>query len=144
MNNRSRSTLFLIEQLIVIAVFAVCAAACVKILTDAYFTTNHSKDVSNALLAAENSAESFKAAGGDLSQVARILGGDASTLNGAPVVIVYFDKQWSACGDVSGASYVLRLTVSQGNSSSLQSGDISVEKLTGEELVALTVTARSH
>jgi len=44
MVRRSRSTLFLMEQLIVIAVFAICAAACVKILTTSYFMAKQTRD----------------------------------------------------------------------------------------------------
>lgn len=143
MSNRSRSTLFLIEQLIVIAVFALCAAACVTILTDAYFTANRSRDVSNALLAAESSAEAFKAASGDLGTVAHLMGGVQENVGGAAAVAVYFDKQWQVCGE-SLANYRLHLvTGGPERSAILTSGDISVVNLlTDEELVAFSVVAR--
>ena len=142
MNNRSRSTLFLIEQLIVIAVFALCASACITILTDAYFTANNSKDISNALLAAESGAESFKATGGDPGRVAQIMGGSHVSLDGAPAAIVYYNSRWKVCGE-NDAVYQLSLKGGgAGDRSALQSGEISVKKLTGEVLVAFTVLAR--
>ena len=143
MNNRSRSTLFLIEQLIVIAVFALCAAACVRILTDAYFTTNNSKDKSNALLVAESGAESFKASSGDLGMVARIMGGTSGDVGGSPAAIVYYDAQWKICASESSASFVLYLFGGAADYASLRSGDILVQRISGEELVSFSVLARS-
>ena len=58
---RSRSTLFLMEQLIAIAVFAICAAVCVKILFVAHQKTVDAVDTRYALIIAENAAEIFKA-----------------------------------------------------------------------------------
>ena len=99
MNTRSRATLFLIEQLIVIAVFAICAAACVKILTSAYFTANESRDTSNAILIAENGAEVFKAVSGDLGRTAEILGGVPANVDGSDAAVVYYDNHWRNCGE---------------------------------------------
>jgi len=143
MNNRSRSTLFLIEQLIVIAVFALCAAACARILTAAYFSARDSRDLSNALNAAENGAEAYKATGGDVSKVAEVLGGIIDKTGGADAAIVYYDSAWTVCGEGS-AKY--RLLLKNGgaldDSAYLSAGELSVEKLTGEEIVAFTVAAR--
>ena len=144
MNNRSRSTLFLIEQLIVVAVFAICASACIRIFTDAYFNANNSKDISSALLIAESGAESFKATSGDLGKVAQMLGGVTDNVNGSSAAVVYYDKQWRPCGE-SAAIYKLCLVSGgpDGRFAFLKSGELSVEKLTGEELIAFTVMARS-
>jgi len=143
-HSHSRSTLFLIEQLIVIAVFALCAAACVKILTSAYFMAGDSRDASNAGIVAESCAESFKAAGGDMAKVAGLLGGSAYQADGAPAVTVYYDKQWKVCGEDL-AYYSLRMIKANpdGQSALLTTGDLSVEKMTGEVILAFSVTAMS-
>ena len=139
MNTRSRSTLFLIEQLIVVAVFSLCAAACIRILTDAYFTANNNRDIGNALLVAESGAESYKATAGDIGKVAAMMGGISGNVDGSPAVVVYYDKQWQICGEDL-ASY--RLCLISEPSASLHTGEISVEKITGEELIAFTVVAQ--
>ena len=141
--NRSRSTLFLIEQLIVIAVFAVCAAACVRILADSYITASDSRDLSNALLAAESGAESFKATGGDVTLVASLMGGRTDNIRGQNAAIVYYDKQWNICPEDS-AQYKLSLICNDpAERPALLEGELSVEKITGEELLSFTVVARS-
>jgi len=145
MNTRSRSTLFLIEQLIVIAVFAICAAACARILTSAYFSSRDSRDMSNAILVAESSAESFKATGGDTRKVAELLGGVNGTVNGNAAAIIYYDRQWTVCG-FDDAYYRLVL-VNEGLDSGfvyLLSGSLKVEMLTGEEILAFPVAVRGR
>jgi len=146
MTHRSKSTLFLIEQLIVIAVFAICAVACISILTSAYFTANDSKAAGHAILVAESGAEVFKATGGDTAAVADILSGyNGSAGSGASFVSVYYDSFWQVCGE-SGASYILHISAQTApgvNDITLVTGELSVEKITGEGLVSFSVAARS-
>jgi type II secretory pathway pseudopilin PulG len=116
MRERSKSTLFLIEQIIVIAVFAVCAAVCVKILTVSFLMTENAVDTRNALAVAESAAESFKAFNGDVERVFEIMSGDVDGFN------LYID--------VREEMYVLF-------------ADIKVTKIdTDNELVSLTVAVR--
>jgi hypothetical protein len=141
-HKRSRSTLFLIEQLIVIAVFAICAAACARILTSAYFSARDARDLSNAILAAESSAEIFKASAGDFGKVAEIMGGLSGIVDGSVAAVIYFDSQWLVCG-VDEAYYML-LLIDGAGSAPLLTGELTVENLqTGEEILALTVITRA-
>jgi len=143
MNQRSKSTLFLIEQLIVVAVFAVCSAACVKILATAYFSAKESTEISNAILIAESAAESYKAVSGDVAEVARLLGGTSDSSESSVAATVYYDKQWQVCG-LDEASYIFRLIgIKPGNPSwLLLSGEILIASLAGEEILSLAVAAR--
>jgi len=144
MNNRSKSTLFLIEQLIVIAIFALCAAACARILAAAYLSARDARDLSNALRRAENCAESFKATGGDYVQISDIFGGAIGVIDGAQAVFVYYDNDWTVCAE-DGASYrlILKAGGPAGLDAHLREGGISVERLPGDELFAITVAAGS-
>ena len=145
MNNRSRSTLFLIEQLIVIAVFAICAVACVSILATAYFYAGDSNAAGHALIAAESGAEIFKATGGDFGAVADMLGGVADGSGSSGSVVVYYDKSWQACG-IADARYFLNfvgIAPDDSPGSNLITGELIVAKITGEELLAFPVAARA-
>jgi len=145
MTYRSRSTLFLIEQLIVIAVFAICAAACIRILTAAYFNAVDSRDVSNAMIVAENGAEVFKATGGDTAAVVKALGGVYDNTSGLQQV--YYDKSWQVCGETD-AYYTLSVysAVTRAYHAPLQLyiGELNVDKISGENLVKLPMAARSQ
>jgi len=122
----------------------VCAAACIKILTASYFMATETRDTSNAIRAAESSAECYKAASGDIAEIARIMGGVPANIDGAAAAVFYYDNDWQICGEQD-AAYVLRL-VDKGPApglASLASGDLSVKKLTGEEIIAFPVAARA-
>ncbi|MCL2151522.1 MAG: hypothetical protein FWH57_00955 [Oscillospiraceae bacterium] len=143
MNQRSRSTLFLIEQLIVVAVFAICGAACVSILTSAYLTARDSKDIVNAISVAESGAESYKATGGDMIKAVEMLGGGAiSNSDGAYEAIIYYDRQWHICA-IDEAFYAFRIIRNgpENRPTSLITDKILVEKLTGETLITFNVAA---
>lgn len=70
----SRSGLFLIELIIVILFFALSAAVCMKLFVFAYTMTEYSSEISHAAAAAQNTAECFKAAEGDIVKTAELLG----------------------------------------------------------------------
>jgi len=144
MAQRSKSTLFLIEQLIVIAVFAICAAACISIFTAAYFYTNDSAAASKAIVKAESAAEVFKATGGNVAVAADILGG--TTLSTDSGMIVYYDKEWQICGIID-ASYLLSLVTDTQNQTnreqSLITGTLTIIRYTGEQLVSFPLAVRA-
>jgi len=157
MTNRSKSTLFLIEQLIVIAVFAICAVACISILAAAFSTANDTRAINRAILNAESGAEAFKATGGDLEAVAEILGGTVGAGDAGPaylsdVVVVFYDDSWRIC-DAPDASYILTLgakVTPHSNGLILSMGRVIVGRVSGEsfiegqQLVALDVAARTR
>jgi len=138
MEGRSRAALFLVEKLIVIAVFALCAAACVDIFANAFLTASSAKDLSNALTTAKNGAERYKA-NESITETARALGGTANNAEGTSAA-VYYDKDWQISSE-SEAAYILHMTHISSNTPP-QLCHIAVTKVSGEEIVSFTVAAR--
>jgi len=60
----SGKNLLFIELIVVILFFSVAAAACVALFGQAYRDSNHSRDLTSAVIMAQNAAEMFKATGG--------------------------------------------------------------------------------
>jgi len=150
MTNRSKSTLFLIEQLIVIAVFAICAVACISILTASYFYANDSNAVSHAIVKAESGAEVFKVTGRDFTSAANILGGTVTSVglgsDGVSVLAVYYDNNWQVSAE-DNASYKLYLVIESAQGAQdfdVITARVTVERITGEELISLNVAARDY
>ena len=146
MHNRSKSTLFLMEQLIVIATFALCAAACVRILVSSYLMATQARDTRSAIRAAESGAECYKAVSGDLEMFSRVLGGIAVEIDGLNTAVVYYDNNWYVCGETDeNAKYRLLLVAdtSANHPENLHAGELTVDKLNGEALISLPVAARS-
>ena len=126
--NRSKSTLFLIEQLIVVAVFAICAVACVRIISTAYLYSKDSRDVGFAIIAAENLAESFKASPDNFDRAQ---------------ISIYYDKDWQPVTHAD-SSYVAFFDISnitEYPTHRLIEGNINVKRITGDELISFNVAA---
>ena len=135
MYTHSKSTLFLMEQIIVIAVFALCAAVCVNIFVESYLMTVGSRQKNDAIIIAENYAECYKAVSGDLNAAASIIG--ASLSNGA--LKTYYNDEWNVCAEDDAAFLV---TLRQYRDGALHKGDISVNKTDGEVIVNFSVAVR--
>lgn len=110
---RTKAAIFLMELLIVIAVFSVCAAVCAFIFTEAFITANEASDLNNAVITAKNAAEIFKASGEESS--------------------IYYDKNWQPCNKEN-AEYALHIIADY----------LSVEKISGEEILGFAVAAGSR
>jgi len=130
------------EILIVIAVFAVCASVCVKIFVGSYFMARESREMRGALTAAKNGAECFKAYG-DPERTAAVLNGRGYSPDGSLEAVVYYNPRWHVCGEAE-AAYVLRIKSRASDESTVLPllCDLSVEKITGEEVVGFIVATR--
>ena len=141
MNVKSKASLVLIEKLIVVVVFAICAAACAGIFVESYLMANSARDLSYALAAAKNGAERLKAYG-NLSDTAESLGGRVY-VDEAISAVVYYDSDW-VVSEPDLAAYVMRIQSAGGSVSELFLSELSVEKLSGENILSFMVAFRSR
>ena len=88
--NRSKSTLFLMELIIVIFFFSICAAICVNVFGSAQQMARDSHHLSNAVMPARSPPGCYKSADGDTGAAVELLDGAMSEDHG----IVYYDKEW--------------------------------------------------
>ena len=124
---RSKSSLFLLEQLFVIAIFAICAVVCARIFIESHIIASASADLNNAMIVAKSGAESFRAASGDLTFTAALLGESSNITDNE--VWVYFDAGWRL-SSAENALYTLRLSLMPEEAySSLIFSLVTVERL---------------
>lgn len=71
--HNSKSGLFLMEMIIVILFFSICAAICVNVFAKARVTADSGRALNSAAIRSANIAETYKAAGGDLGRTAELL-----------------------------------------------------------------------
>ena len=141
MSGHSKSTLFLMEQIVVITVFAICAAVCVNIIVTSYLMTMEAVDTKNALITAESAAESFKATGGDTRRTTEILSESISSYFSDNAILIYYDNNWKPSGEAQ-AYFVLQLIKNDADPRVIF-GDITISnKETGNELISLPVAVR--
>jgi len=147
MKNRSfvsGSGPFLIELLIGLLVFALTATICLQIFVGAHRISSENNALNNAIIKAQNGAESFKASGGNLKETAILLGGDLIEMDNA--VLQHFNYYWNPVvateqndsKNAACAKFVLeirQLAVQQG----YIKGEVLVRNTTGLSIFSLPV-----
>ena len=105
------SGLFAIELLIAVGIFSLCAAICVGLFVRAEVMSRDSADLNRAVTEARNAAECFKAAGGDLEETARLIGGELAA--GGKLFLEY-DGNWNKLEAGTAGTYELLLLSAPG------------------------------
>jgi type II secretory pathway pseudopilin PulG len=134
----------MMEQIVVILVFAICSAVCVSIFVESYLMEQRTLEEKHAILAASSAAETYKALGGDAGGTVLVLGGaDGNPASSGRDYVVFYDSRWEACGE-DAAEYLLRITRLDNPDELLWPAEITVVKTDGgETLFALPVTANA-
>ena len=132
---KSKAPLSLVEQLIMILVFAIAAAVCLNAFafSDRYSGSVERKD--HAVREAENAAELLKAGCGDTSYASSLYGGTAD----GDSWTVYYDASWTL-SEESESSYCLTVQRTDPGVALLSKAEISVGTADGaEEICRLSV-----
>lgn len=74
MTRRSKTPLFLMEVLIMLLVFSICAAVCLQLFAGAKGISEGSKNLDMAVVHAQKAAEYWKSTHGDLKETASLMG----------------------------------------------------------------------
>ena len=128
---RSKAPLALMEQLVMVLVFALAAALCVQVfvLSDRTSRRNEARD--RAVLAAQNAAEEVKSVRGDCALGADVYGG---TWNGQLWGRSY-DAYWARDGD----DYHVLVTPADSGDALLGAAEVAVYTAEGDLLFTLPV-----
>lgn len=102
---KSKSSLFLIEMMIVILVFAIASAVCASLFVQARLTSRLSSQLTMAVTRCQNAAEHLRAAGDDPAAMAQVLG---ATPLGRGVFQVGYDADGQPT-DWASARYLLTI-----------------------------------
>lgn len=133
--SRSKSSLFLMELIIVIMFFSLSAAICMKVFSSAKVKTDLSRNMTNASFAAESLAECYKANkldGTDLSKIYPY----ATEYNG--IYTVYYDADWTMSEEFKGA---YRATLVEHEEDYYTQAKIVVYDAKGSELFSMDCAA---
>ncbi|NLL63705.1 MAG: hypothetical protein GX241_05660 [Ruminococcaceae bacterium] len=136
--NRSKSSLFLMEIIIVLLFFTLSAAICMKVFAVAKVKTDVSRNLSNATFAAESLAEVYKEAGSVTGEPMKKVY-DKATCH-EDVFTIYYDKEWNLVEKYEGDFKAI--VKEDSSSSSVNKAIISVFNSSGEllfEMVTATV-----
>lgn len=122
---RSKAPLVLMEQLIMLLVFALTAALCLQAFVKSDHISRRSEDIDRAATAAQSAAETIRGIGGDqaLSQAAAILE-EASYFQG--ILHQSFDEKGKPSREEKDIAYVLTAEDKTGSTPGLYEAQIRV------------------
>ena len=129
---RNKTPLVLMEQLVMVLVFALAAALCVQAFALADSRSRQAELQDQALLKAQNAVETLKSCAGDYETAAQLCGG---TWN-STVLRVFYDETWQPT--VGGTSvYTLTVTPMDSEYTLLGRAEIAVADNGGMTLCML-------
>ena len=110
-NKPSKSGIFMIELVINIGLFALCAAVSIGIFVRAELMSRTSYDLVKATGEVRNIIECWKSYGGDMTEVASKFSANVE----GKAAYFYYDDDWNLleASDVQNQSYVIRVAFSQ-------------------------------
>lgn len=108
----SKSSLFLIELIIVILFFAVASAICVRLFAQAHLTAQEGRDLNQGVFLAESAAETFRGTDCSPETMETLLG---MVPRGNEGYEAYYDENWQPQADRDSAAYLLLLTMEAGS-----------------------------
>lgn len=128
---KSRTPLVLMELLVMVLVFALAAALCLRCFVLSHRLGREDRDLSQAATAIQNAAEALKACG-DPAEAVRLLQGSGTAL--------YYDAKWNPTNDASRALYRLDLLPLPGMVSGLGQAEVRAVKTADTETPLYTLT----
>ena len=130
---RSKTPLALMELTIMVLVFALAAAYCLRAFawSDTRSIRNDARD--QAILQAESAAEALKHTHGDFAQSSAVMGGSWDS----PVWTIFYDSQWQQADAPS--SYTLLVQPEDSGQLYLGQANVEITDSSGDSLVQLTV-----
>ena len=135
---RSKTPLILMEQVVMVLVFALAAALCLRVFAFSNQMSERSKDVDNAVLLAQNTAEMIKACGG-VEEATEVMGGKIRQT----LWSTYYDADMKPVPDQVSAYYEVNALPENSDVKGLGRANIEVVRFSEEEaLFSLTVAWR--
>lgn len=132
---RSKTPLVLMEQLVMVLVFALAAAVCLRVFVFSNQISERNRDIDHAVLLAQNTAESLKAYGG-VEEAAAATGGEIRQMMWSS----YYDKDLRPVPDQASAYYEVNTLPENSGVKGLGKATIDVFRFDGNEaLFFLTV-----
>lgn len=133
---RSRSGLLVLELIVAVGVFSLCAAICVGLFVQADTISRESTALGQAVTLSQNTAERYKTVGGDLEQLAHLLD---TSCNPDGTLEVSFDRDWQIAQD---QTVCYRLTITPQPADGLHKAELCVQDLqNGQTLIDLPLAA---
>ena len=132
----SKSGLFLLEMTLVVFFFALTSAVYVRVFASAQRIGRESKTLTEATLIAQNLAEAWYAAGGELTETAERF---ALCDEEDELLTLYYDSTWKAlpADRLAAASYLAYIRQQPSSGETLKTAELKVTSVQGDVVYEL-------
>lgn len=131
---RSKAPLALMEQVVMVLVFALATALCLQVFVFSNQVSKRNAAIDHAVLEAQNAAETIKAAG----DIAILMDTMDAQVEDQALLVVHYDQDWNLTSSSEGVYRLLAQNCS--DRSGLGKAQITVDDGTGQDtLFSLTV-----
>ena len=120
----SKSHLFLMELIIAILFFALSSTVCIQLFIKSYTLNKNTVNQNQAVIHAQNLAESYLACNGSVVEIANVLSSFHPEL-AQNTIAIYFDSDWQVC-DKANALYTAQLLTHNASEDGLISANIQI------------------
>lgn len=133
---KSKTSLFLMELIITILLFAACGAVCVRLFVTSYVMTQDTVELNEAVSIAQGFAEVMRGTDGDIDSVLEHY--PRAVRGGEGFFEVFYDEDFEICG-YEDASYVSDVTMTPNGA--IQNMEVRVVRLSDyKEIYTLDAT----
>lgn len=130
----SKAPLALMEQILMLLVFALSAALCLQVFALSGKISHGMEDRAFAVTEVRNAVESIKISGGDFEKHAELFGGTAEDGNWK----AFYDEDWKAVSEKE-AVYIVEAVSLETENSLLGAAEVCAFEKNGKELFKLKV-----
>ncbi len=135
---RSKAPLVMMEQIVMVLIFALAAALCLQAFVLSGQISNKMEAKNRAVVEAQNAAETLKSGG--LKQYME----EYAVVQDGEVYKTLFDKDWNIVPEEKQAKYSLELTFTESELPNLWRAVICVSELEGEELFTIPAAGQTE
>lgn len=105
---KSRSSLFLMELIIVVLFFSLTSAVCLQVFVKAHSIDRETKNINSAVMWGDNLSEIFYEVGPDLNRILEI-SAPGSTVSSDGIAVLYLDKDYNLIDSADNSSCKITL-----------------------------------
>lgn len=133
---KSKTSLFLMELVITIMFFSICAAVCMQLFVKTHVLGQRTRELNHAVCEAQGFAEVMRGTDGSMGQIMEFYPDAVS--DGESFFEVFYDADFTKC-EYDKAVYVADVTLSPNGA--IQNMDVKIVKLSNyEEIYTLNAT----
>ncbi|MBO4899688.1 MAG: hypothetical protein J5509_05315 [Lachnospiraceae bacterium] len=122
MKTNSKTSLFLMELIIVILFFSIASVVCVQLFVNAYSTNESTKRTTQGTVIVQGLAEQFLGCSGDLNAVSLLYDTDETypeTDTAKGIMVIGYDSDWLETSADKAPAYLANITVTDENGNAL-------------------------